>query len=121
MAEQLDALRAMSPRSALQWLVQMGLEKEDWEELLAMGEAAKMQETIGGNLAARVERWNVVAKLVNGYCGLALTCGHLDFCSEEHEAWCDRIDEQVALNIGDSILTSAQQRRFDTMYSSVVG
>ena len=51
MAEQLDALRAMSPRSALQWLVQIGLEKEDWEELLAMGEAAKMQETIGGNLA----------------------------------------------------------------------
>ena len=44
---QLDALRAMSPRSRLLQLVQWGVNKMDWAEVLAMGEAAmrKMEET----------------------------------------------------------------------------
>ena len=48
---QLDALRLMSPRSRLMQLVQWGVNKRDWAELLAMGEAAmtKMEEANGGS------------------------------------------------------------------------
>ena len=48
----MDALRVMSPRSRTLALTQLGLEKRDWEELLAMVEAAKMEETNGGDVAA---------------------------------------------------------------------
>ena len=62
---QLDALRAMSPRSRLLQLVQWDVNKRDWEELLAMGEAAKMEETNGGDLAARIERLEAIKKFVH--------------------------------------------------------
>ena len=52
MSEQLDALRAMSPRSRLLALAQMGVMKSDWEDLVAMGEAVNMEETHGGDLVA---------------------------------------------------------------------
>ena len=79
MSEQMDALRAMSPRSRTLALTQLGVEKEDWEELLAMGEAAKMEETSGGDLAARIERWMAVSKIVNGYStSVTEFRGHID-------------------------------------------
>ena len=118
---QLDALRAMSPRYRLLALAQLGLNKIDWEELLAMGEAANMEETNGGDLAARIERWNAVAYFVNGYCGLAHAFGVLDFFSEEHEAWCDVVMDQTARRIGDGILTLSQQRRFEAQYDRLLG
>ena len=61
MSEQLDALRAMSARSEVLRLTQLGLEKRDWEELPTMGGSAKMEESKGCDLAARIERWNAVA------------------------------------------------------------
>ena len=121
MSEHMDALRAMSPRSRTLALTQLGVEKRDWEELLAMGEAAKMEETSGGDLAARIERWMAVSKFVNGYCGLAHAFGALDFFSEEHEMWCDLVNDEIAHGMGDGILTSSQQRRFEVQYGRLLG
>ena len=115
---QLDALRAMSPRSRLLQLAQWGVNKRDWEELVRMGEGAnlKMEEMNGGDLAARVGRWKAVAKFVNGYCGLAHALGVLDFVSHEHEMWCDRVNDQT-----EGILTHSQQRRFEAQYDRLLG
>ena len=121
MSEQMDALRAMSPRSRLLALAQLCLEKRDWEELLAMGEAAKMEETNGGDLAARIERWMAVEQCVNAYSGLAHAFGALDFFSEEHEMWCDLVNDQIAQGMGDGILTRSQQRRFEAQYDRLLG
>ena len=52
MLGRLDALRAMSPRSRFLALAQIGVMKSDWEDLVAMDEAANMEETHGGELAA---------------------------------------------------------------------
>ena len=96
---QLDALRLMSPRSRLMQLVQWGVNKRDWAELLAMGEAAKMEETNGGDLAARIERLEAIKKFVHGYAGLAITFGVLDFSSDEHQMWCDQIRQPQELSL----------------------
>ena len=56
------------------------------EDLLAMGEAATMVETNGGNLTVNIARWNAVAQFVIMYCGLARALWALEFVSEEHEA-----------------------------------
>ena len=116
------AFRAMSPRSRLLQLAQWGLNKMDWEELLAMGESAKMEETNGGDLAARIGRWKAVATFVNGYSGIALTFGVLDFFFyEEHEMWCGQVNNQISQRIGEGILTHSQQRRFEEQHDSLVG
>ena len=94
---QLDALRLMSPRSRLMQLVQWGVNKGDWAELLAMGEAAmtKMEEANGGDPAARIERLEAIKTFVQHYVGLAIPFGVLDFSSHEHEMWCDRVHDQI--------------------------
>ena len=78
-----------------------------------MGEAANLEETNGGDLASIIERWNAVATHVNGHCGLARAFGVLDFFSEEHEMWCDQVNDQITQRIGEGILTHSQQRRFE--------
>ena len=98
---QLDALRLMSPRSRLMQLVQWGVNKRDWAELLAMGEAAmtKMEEANGGDPAARIERMEAIKKFVLGYAGLAITFRVLDFSSDEHQMWCDQIRQPQELSL----------------------
>ena len=116
LSEQLDALRAMSPRSRVRQLLQLGFEKSDWEELLASGEAATMEE-MNGSQAAKMKRWNAVALFVTGYCGLARAFWALDFISEEHEAWCNRVNEEVEAGAGPWW----EQRRFEEQYGILVG
>ena len=111
---QLDALRLMSPRSRLMQLLQWGVNKGDWAELLAMGEAAmrKMEETNCGDLAARIERLEAVKEFVHGYACLAITFGVLDFFSEEHEMWCHQVLD---------LIEHPQRSRFEEHYDSLVG
>ena len=111
---QLDALRLMSPRSRLMQLVQWGVNKGDWAELLAMGEAAmtKMEEANGGDPAARMERLEAVKNFVFGYAGLAITFGVLDFSSDEHEMWCDRVLGRIR---------QPQELSLEEQYVSLVG
>ena len=90
---QLDALRLMSPRSRLMQLVQWGVNKRDWAELLAMGEAA-------------------IKKFVMGYAGLAITFRVLDFSSEAHEMWCDRVLDRIR---------QLQELSLEEQYASLVG
>ena len=111
---QLDALRLMSPRSRLMQLVQWGVNKRDWAELLAMGEAAmtKMEEANGGDPAARIERMEAIKKFVQGYAGLAIPFLVLDFSSDEHEMWCDRVLDQIR---------QPQELSLEEQYASLVG
>ena len=111
---QLDALRLMSPRSRLMQLVQWGVNKRDWAELLAMGEAAmtKMEEANGGDPAARIERMEAIKKFVMGYAGLAITFGVLDFSSDEHQMWCDRVLDRIR---------QPQELSLEEQYASLVG
>ena len=53
--------------------------------------------------------------------GLALAFGALDFFSEEHEMWCDLVNDQIAQGMGDGILTRSQQRRFEAKYDNMLG
>ena len=55
-----------------------------------------------------------------GYCGLAKAFGALRFLEEQHEAWCDWIQEEIEQGIGD-IQTRTQQERFERRYQSLVG
>ena len=111
---QLDALRLMSPRSRLMQLVQWGVNKRDWAELLAMGEAAmtKMEEANGGDPAARIERMEAIKKFVMGYAGLAITFRVLDFSSDEHQMWCDQVLDQIR---------QPQELSLEEQYASLVG
>ena len=109
---QLDALRLMSPRSRLMQLLQWGVNKGDWEELLAMGEAAKMKGTNSGDLAARMERLEAVTEFVAGYVGLLRAFGVLDFSSHEHEMWCDQVLDQIR---------QPQELSLEEQYASLVG
>ena len=111
---QLDALRLMSPRSRLMQLVQWGVNKRDWAELLAMGEAAmtKMEEANGGDPAARIERMEAIKKFVAGYWGLAIPFWVLDFSSDEHAMWCDRVLDQIR---------KPQELSLEEQYASLVG
>ena len=100
---QLDELRLMTPRSRTLWVAQWaGVNRLDWEELLGMGEAAmtKMEEANGGDPAARMERLEAIKQFVVGYAGLALTFGVLDFSSEEHKMWCDRVLDLIRQPLG---------------------
>ena len=111
---QLDALRLMSPRSRLMQLVQWGVNKRDWAELLAMGEAAmtKMEEANGGDPAARIKRMKAIKKFVMGYAGLAITFQVLDFSSDEHQMWCDQVLDQIP---------EPQELSLEEQYASLVG
>ena len=66
-------------------------------------------------------RWKAVKKFVNGYSGLALAFGALDFFCGEHETWCGLVNDQTEQGMGDGILTRSQQRRFEAQYDSLVG
>ena len=113
MGPQLDELRLMTPRSRVLWVAQWaGLNRRDWEELLAMGEAAKMKETNGGDLAARMERLEAVTKFVAGYVGLSRAFRVLDFSSEAHEMWCDRVLDRIR---------QPQELSLEEQYASLVG
>ena len=120
MVEQLVTLQSLSPRSLLMELMGMGLMKEDWQELLALGEKASRAPEDQGDLAAKVGRWETVTSFVIGYCGVAKAFGALQFLSEQHEAWCDWILEEIEQGIGD-IQTRTQQERFERRYQSLVG
>ena len=111
---QLDALRLMSPRSRLMQLVQWGVNKGDWAELLAMGEAAmtKMEEANGGDPAARIERMEAIKKFVSIYAGLAITFRVLDFSLDEHQMWCDQVLDQIQ---------QPQELSLEEQYASLVG
>ena len=109
---QLDSLRLMSPRSRLMQIEQMGVNKGDWAELLAMGEAAKMKETNGGDLAARMERLEAVTTFVARYVGLSRAFRVLDFSSEAHEMWCDRVLDRIR---------QPQELSLEEQYASLVG
>ena len=123
MGPQLDELRLMTPRSRVLWVAQWaGLNRRDWEELLAMGEAAKMKETNGGDLAARMERLEAVTKFVARYVGLSRAFRVLDFSSEAHEMWCDRVLDLIRQPLGGGTQpTHPQRSRFEEHYASVVG
>ena len=69
----------------------------------------------------RTSRGGTHLHIVNGYCGIARAFWALDFFSEEHEAWCDRVNEQMEAGIGDVIRTHSQQLRFEEQYSILVG
>ena len=113
MGPQLDELRLMTPRSRVLWVAQWaGLNRRDWEELLAMGEAAKMKETNGGDLAARMERLEAVTKFVARYVGLSRAFRVLDFSSEAHEMWCDRVLDRIR---------QPQELSLEEQYASLVG
>ena len=113
---QLDELRLMTPRSRILWVAQWaGVNRLDWEELLGMGEAAitKMEEANGGDPAARMERLEAIKQFVVGYAGLALTFGVLDFSSEEHKMWCDRVLDLIQQPLGGGTQPrTSEQRRF---------
>ena len=122
---QLDELRLMTPRSRILWVAQWaGVNRLDWEELLGMGEAAmtKMEEANGGDPAARMERLEAIKHVVAGYAGLALTFGVLDFSSEEHKMWCDRVLDLIRQPLGGGTQpTHPQRSRFEEHYASLVG
>ena len=101
----------MGPRPPC-WPPRAGVNRGDWEELLAMGEAAKMKETNGGDLAARMERLEAVTKFVAGYVGLSRAFRVLDFSSEAHEMWCDRVLDQIR---------QPQELSLEEQYASLVG
>ena len=110
---QLDELRLMTPRSRVLWVAQWaGLNRRDWEELLARGEAVKMKETNGGDLAARMERLEAVTKFVAGYVGLSRAFRVLDFSSEAHEMWCDQVLDRTR---------QPQELSLEEQYASLVG
>ena len=77
-----------------------------------MGEAAKMKETNGGDLAARMERLEAVTKFVARYVGLSRAFRVLDFSSEAHEMWCDRVLDRIR---------QPQELSLEEQYASLVG
>ena len=75
----------------------------------------------GAVLEMRIRKWQAVAKFVSGYLDLALKLGLRGFISEDHEAWCGEIFQQVCLPISAGLPESYSQRRnFEEQYCTLV-
>ena len=72
------------------------------------------------DLFSQALRWGPVTCFVMGDCGVAKTRGALQILSEQHEAWCGCILEDIERGIG-GIQTRTQQERFERRYQTLVG